>query len=72
MAERKIRQCPHCKGRTGFRILVFLGGHEEVTMNFYGKTIQQDREGTDTVERYASCVDCGKTISADKLDLRSV
>lgn len=72
MAERKIRQCPHCKGKTGFKITVWLGGHEEYKVNFKGKTISQEREGTDTIEKFATCLDCGKNISTNKLDITRV
>jgi len=70
--KRKVRQCPHCKGKTGFSITTFLGGTEEKNVTFKGKIITHERNGADDVERFASCLDCGKNISADVLDLKNV
>lgn len=68
----KIRQCPHCKSKKGFNIIVFLGGYEERVVSFNGNLIKTVREGTDRIDNYANCLACGKSIDSDKLDLKNV
>lgn len=68
----KIKKCPHCNSTRGFKIMVWLGGHEEVEMTFYGREIKREREGTDTIEKYGECLNCGKSIPADKLPIHKV
>ncbi len=72
MANRKIRRCPLCKGTTGFEIMVWLSGYQEKKITFKGKVISENRCGVDNVEHYAICLDCGKSFSADNLDLKNV
>lgn len=71
-SERKIRKCPHCKSKRGFQIYISLGGHEHKEMDFNGKLLKQDRDGTDDIDKYASCLDCNKLIDSKKLDLKNV
>lgn len=66
--EPKYKKCPHCKGKTGFSITVYLGGTHDFKVKFNGKVIDEDRHGTDDVEHYASCLDCGKNIPRANLN----
>ena len=69
MAIRKHRKCPCCGGNKGFNITVFLGGHIDIDVNFKGKVLKWERSGTDTFEHFAVCLDCGKSIKTDRLDI---
>ncbi len=69
---RKIRRCPHCKGKTGFAILIQLGGCQETLMNFRGGLIKTDRQATDSINHYVTCLDCKKTFETDNLDLTNI
>lgn len=70
--ETKYRKCPHCKSTKGFRIMVWLGGYEEVTVNFSGKELDRKREGGDKVENYATCLSCNRTIDTENLKIKNV
>lgn len=54
---RKLRQCPHCKGKSGFEITTWLGGYEEKKVSFKGKVLDCERNGSDTTDNHASCLD---------------
>lgn len=71
-APRKVRQCPHCKSKKGFQIFVRLGGYLELRISFAGKVIESERNGSDDIEKYASCLECGKRIGTDILDIKNV
>ena len=70
--KRCHRKCPHCKSDSGFSITVRFGGYQETKKTFKGKTLKSIRRPTDTVEKWAECLDCKKLISADKLDINNV
>ncbi len=72
MVTRLHRRCPHCKSTQGFSLTVYLGGTECKQVGFNGKVINVDRSGTDDIEKYASCLNCGKMIPTDKLDIKNV
>lgn len=69
---RKYRRCPHCKGKTGFLVTVYLGGYEESKVTFNGKIIDQKRSGTDDIENRVECLDCGKFIETEKVETSNV
>jgi len=69
---RKVRQCPYCKSKKGFHIFITLGGHESKEMNFKGKILKQNRSGTDDIDKHGNCLECGKSIDAELLDLNNV
>lgn len=52
--------------------MIFLGGYEEKQMTFEGKLINQDRFGTDDIEKWGSCLECKKTIDVELLELKNV
>lgn len=66
--SRKHRKCPHCGSKTGFKVTIRLGGYQDEIRDFNGNLIDCDRVGTDTVDTYAECVDCKKSIETDKLE----
>lgn len=66
--DRKIRQCPHCKGKEGFEVFIILGGYHTQKINFKGKIISEERTGTDDVERTVKCLSCGGQIDMDKVE----
>lgn len=66
---KKIRKCPFCKSKTGFEIRYILGGYHDFKISFSGKIIASVREGSDTIERFASCLNCNKSIDVDRLDV---
>jgi Fe2+ or Zn2+ uptake regulation protein len=68
---QKHRQCPHCKGKQGFKVLVFLGGLSEITSSFRGKIIDVERNGSDTIH-HAVCIECDKLIDIEKLDIENI
>ena len=67
---KKIRQCPFCKSKQGFEIRYILGGYHDFKMSFSGRIISSEREGSDTIENYASCLQCNKLIPMERLDIR--
>ena len=69
---RLHRKCPHCGGQTGFEITVALGGTETKKVNFKGKVFEDERDGTDDVDKQGICLDCKKLIPIEKLDIRNV
>ncbi len=68
----KIKECPYCSGKKGFRVTVFLGGTEEKEVSFSGKVLSTERDGTDDVEKWAECLTCGKQLSIDNLNTQNV
>lgn len=68
MAKRFIRQCPHCKSKIGFKITYILGGYHDILLNYKGKVIDEDRKGCDTLDSYAECMSCKRSIEVEKLD----
>lgn len=67
---KKIRKCPFCKSKVGFEVRYVLGGSHDFKIGFNGKIISSHREGSDTLENYASCLNCNKIIPVDKLDIQ--
>lgn len=65
--KNKKRQCPHCKSKEGFELRYSVGGHGYVKMNFKGKTLDAEREVFDTIDHYANCLNCGKSIETEYL-----
>ena len=55
---KKIRQCPSCKSKMGYRTWTNLGGWQEDTYTFSGKLIESDRQGTDNTEKWVECINC--------------
>ncbi len=72
MNSRKHRKCPHCKSKSGFKIEVQLGGTMEFKVEFSGKIIDTQREGVDNMDDYAYCINCNKSIPAEKVDTNLV
>lgn len=66
--NKKIRQCPHCKGKRGFIVRIILGGSQDNTYNFNGKCVDSDRSGADTVDKQVECVDCHKFFSIELVE----
>lgn len=57
---KKYNKCPYCKGTTGFKINIWLGGYQEEKRKFDGSIIDINREGIDEVDNTVTCLDCGK------------
>lgn len=73
MEKKKThRKCPHCGGKTGFEVTVSLGGTEIKKVKFSGKVFEDERDGTDDIEKHGICLDCKKLIPIEKLDTRNV
>jgi hypothetical protein len=68
----KLKKCPFCNGTQGFKITIWLGGHEDKTVSFSGKVIDIEREGTDDPEKFATCLTCDKQIPIDNLNTQNV
>lgn len=66
---RMYRQCPECKGKTGFTIHYTVSGYGFEKRTFKGNVLDAERNVFDNNERFAVCLDCGKQIDTDKLDL---
>jgi len=69
---RKKRQCPFCKSKRGFEIQINLGGTHIKHMSFDGKVLFDEREGTDSIDKYARCLDCHRLIDVELLDMSNV
>lgn len=65
--KNKKRQCPYCKSKKGFELKYSIGGCGMVKMNFKGKTLDAEREVFDTIDSYANCLECGKSIETEYL-----
>lgn len=65
----KVNKCPHCKSKTGFRLTVELRGYQYEDITFSGKLITIDRQGTDDIDNQVECLDCGKSISINRVRL---
>lgn len=66
-----VRKCPHCKGKTGYKVTVWLSGYQEDKFTFSGSPIDSERHGADQVDKHAECLDCGKSIPIETLKYKS-
>jgi hypothetical protein len=62
-----VRKCPWCGGKKGFQVAIALQGYQYESYTFGGKPIDTEREPVDTIEKYATCLDCGKTIPIEEV-----
>jgi len=70
--KRKIRKCPFCKSKKGFEITFWLGGIDKIQSDFNGNILNREREGTDKLDLFASCLNCKKLIEVEKLDIENL
>lgn len=66
---RKHRQCPHCKGKVGFKITYQTKGFGHEDRTFKGKVLDAEREVFDDHENYAECLGCGELMDSERLDI---
>jgi len=65
----KLNKCPHCKSEEGFKIMIYLNGYQEESYSFKGILMTCERHPSDNIEKYAECLNCGKSIETDKLKM---
>jgi hypothetical protein len=67
----KLKYCPHCKSSKGFRISYQIKGYGYEERTFDGKVFNADRNSVDDLEKYCECLECGKLIESEKLNINS-
>lgn len=65
----KIKKCPHCKSKKGFRHDYLITGYGYEIRNFNGDVIDANRETFDKSSDYVECLNCGKPIDSEKVDI---
>jgi len=61
LKERQRRQCPHCKGKKGYRETTTLTGNSTEDKTFSGRIIDAQRHEFGTTDDYVNCLNCNKS-----------
>ncbi len=66
----KIRKCPYCKSKKGFKYTYGITGNGSEVRDFEGNVIDSERETFDDIDYYTiRCLNCNAKLDYEKLDL---
>ena len=66
----KIRKCPYCKSKKGFKYTYGITGNGSEVRDFEGNVIDSERETFDDIDYYTiCCLNCNAKLDYEKLDL---